>query len=46
LATHTTSKTRYIIWWSEMLHRECNLYEKVNKESNREPKINSLLEML
>jgi hypothetical protein len=25
---------------------ECNFYEKVNRESNREPKIKSLLEML
>jgi hypothetical protein len=29
-----------------MLHIECNIYEKVNRESNREKKINSLLEML
>jgi hypothetical protein len=32
--------------WSEMLHIEYNLYEMVNKESNRELKIKSALEML
>jgi hypothetical protein len=29
-----------------MLHIECNHYEKLNREINREPKIKSLLEML
>jgi hypothetical protein len=29
-----------------MLDIECNLYEKINRESNREPKMKSLLEML